>query len=79
MSFKTGHSLIKAKMRETARFFTGEMSGHSSSPTNTTVLTMASTATGRLLRILSHSGRSLAELFQDLPDYPATGGTRILR
>ena len=38
--FKTGHSLIKAKMREVGAVFTGEMSGHMFLPMNTTALMM---------------------------------------
>ncbi|HOQ24891.1 MAG: phosphomannomutase/phosphoglucomutase [Bacillota bacterium] len=77
MFYKTGHSLIKAKMRETGAVFTGEMSGHFFFADEYYGFDDGLYAAGRLLRILSHSGRSLAELFQDLPDYPATGETRI--
>lgn len=38
--YKTGHSLIKAKMKEAGAVFTGEMSGRSFSLMNITVLTM---------------------------------------
>ncbi|BBI59385.1 hypothetical protein HSBAA_06910 [Vreelandella sulfidaeris] len=41
--WRTGHSLIKARMRETGAQLGGEMSGHIFSKSAGTVLTMAST------------------------------------
>ena len=38
--YKTGHSLIKAKMREIGAIFTGEMSGHMFSLMSSMVLMM---------------------------------------
>jgi phosphomannomutase/phosphoglucomutase len=75
--FKTGHSLIKAKMRETGSVFTGEMSGHMFFADEYYGFDDAFYAAGRLLRILSHTDRSLSELLADLPRYYATAETRV--
>lgn len=77
MFFKTGHSLIKAKMRETGAVFTGEMSGHLFFADEYHGFDDALYAAGRLLRILSNTDQTLVEILHDLPTYPATGETRI--
>src|SRR5690606_33251523 len=75
--YKTGHSLIKAKMREIGAVFTGEMSGHMFFADEYYGFDDALYAAGRLLRILSHSDRSLSEMLADVPRYYSTGETRI--
>ncbi|AFV13071.1 phosphomannomutase/phosphoglucomutase ManB [Thermacetogenium phaeum DSM 12270] len=75
--YKTGHSLIKAKMRETGAVFTGEMSGHMFFADEYYGYDDAFYATGRLLRILSHTEKSLSQLLADIPHYYATAETRI--
>lgn len=75
--YKTGHSLIKAKMREIGAPFTGEMSGHMFFADEYYGFDDAFYATGRLLRILSNSGRRLSELLADVPEYFATAETRV--
>ncbi|MEW6172027.1 MAG: phosphomannomutase/phosphoglucomutase [Bacillota bacterium] len=75
--YKTGHSLIKAKMREIGALFTGEMSGHMFFADEYYGFDDAFYATGRLLRILSHTGLPLSELFADVPRYYSTAETRI--
>src|SRR5690606_3509652 len=77
MFWKTGHSLIKAKMREIGAVFTGEMSGHMFFADEYYGFDDALYAAGRLLRILSHSEQSLARMFADVPRYYSTGETRI--
>ena len=75
--YKTGHSLIKAKMKEIGAVFTGEMSGHFFLPTNILVLTMPSMPGQRLLRILSKANEPISALLADVPKYYATPETRI--
>ena len=74
---KTGHSLIKAKMNELKLLFAGEMSGHMFFADEFYGFDDAFYATGRLLRILSHTERKLSELVSDIPIYHSTDETRI--
>lgn len=75
--YKTGHSLIKAKMKEVGAVFTGEMSGHMFFADEYYGFDDAFYATGRLLRILSHAGQPVSRLLADVPRYYATAETRI--
>lgn len=75
--YKTGHSLIKAKMKETGAVFTGEMSGHMFFADEYFGYDDAFYATGRLLRILSNTQASLSTLLRNVPRYYATAETRI--
>jgi phosphomannomutase/phosphoglucomutase len=75
--YKTGHSLIKAKMRETDAVFTGEMSGHMFFADEYYGYDDAFYAAGRLLRILSHTTETLSELLAPIPKYYATAETRV--
>ncbi len=75
--YKTGHSLIKAKMRETGAVFTGEMSGHMFFADEYYGYDDAFYAAGRLLRILSHTPQTLSELLAHIPKYYATAETRV--
>ncbi|HBR30242.1 MAG TPA: phosphomannomutase [Firmicutes bacterium] len=74
---RTGHSLVKAKMRELGALFAGEMSGHMFFADEYYGFDDAFYAAGRLLRILSHTEKSLSKLLSDLPVYPATTETRV--
>jgi phosphomannomutase/phosphoglucomutase len=74
---KTGHSLIKARMRELAAVFTGEMSGHIFFADEYYGFDDALYAAGRLLRLLSHSTDKLSALIATLPTYYSTPETRI--
>jgi len=75
--YKTGHSLIKAKMKETGAVFTGEMSGHMFFADEYYGYDDALYATGRLLRILSQQDKPLSQLLADIPHYYSTAETRI--
>lgn len=75
--YKTGHSLIKAKMKETGAVFTGEMSGHMFFADEYYGYDDAFYATGRLLRILSNTPKTLSELLAHIPKYYATAETRV--
>jgi phosphomannomutase/phosphoglucomutase len=74
---RTGHSLIKARMREIDAIFTGEMSGHMFFADEYYGYDDAFYAAGRLLRILSHADRPLSALLADAPHYHSTAETRI--
>jgi phosphomannomutase/phosphoglucomutase len=74
---KTGHSLIKARMRELGAVFTGEMSGHIFFADEYYGFDDALYAAGRLLRLLSHSPDKLSALIATLPTYYSTPETRI--
>jgi phosphomannomutase/phosphoglucomutase len=75
--YKTGHSLIKAKMKETGAVFTGEMSGHMFFADEYYGYDDAFYATGRLLRILSQQDEPLSQLLADIPHYYSTAETRV--
>ena len=75
--YRTGHSLIKAKMREVSAPFTGEMSGHLFFADEYYGYDDAFYATGRLLRILSRTEKTLSQLLEDIPRYYSTAETRI--
>lgn len=75
--FKTGHSLIKARMRELNAVFTGEMSGHMFFADEYFGYDDAFYAAGRLLRLLSHTDKPLSALLSDVPVLPSTPEVRI--
>ncbi|MBK8509678.1 MAG: phosphomannomutase/phosphoglucomutase [Candidatus Competibacter sp.] len=65
--WKTGHSLIKAKMRETGALLGGEMSGHFVHADDWFGFDDAFYAAARLLRLLARQQRSSAEFFAAYP------------
>ncbi len=75
--YKTGHSLIKAKMREIGAVFAGEMSGHMFFADEYYGYDDAVYAAARLLRILSHTEKPLSALLSDVPRYFATPEIRV--
>ncbi len=75
--YKTGHSLIKAKMKEVGAVFTGEMSGHMFFADEYYGFDDAVYAAARLLRILSGTDRPLSALLADVPRYHATPEVRV--
>lgn len=66
--WKTGHSLIKAKMRESTALLAGEMSGHIFCKENWFGFDDALYAAAKLLEIIASDGRSVSEIFRTLPD-----------
>lgn len=74
---KTGHSLIKARMREVGAVFTGEMSGHIFFADEYYGFDDALYACGRLLRLLSNTDTKLSELIAQIPKYYSTAEVRI--
>jgi len=75
--YKTGHSLIKAKMKEIDAIFTGEMSGHMFFADEYYGFDDAIYAGARLLSLLSRSDKSLKKMLTDIPRYYSTPEIRI--
>src|SRR5437667_476765 len=75
--WKAGHSLLKAKMRETGAALGGEMSGHIFFADRYFGYDDAIYAACRMLEILAHAGRPLAELLADLPPAVNTPEIRV--
>ena len=65
--WKTGHSLIKAKMKETGALLSGEMSGHICFSDRFFGFDDAVYAGGRLMEIVAATGKKPAEMLSDLP------------
>jgi phosphomannomutase/phosphoglucomutase len=74
---RTGHSLIKARMREVGAVFAGEMSGHLFFADEYYGYDDAIYAAGRLLRILSRTDRPLSALAAEIPRYETTPEIRV--
>ncbi len=68
LMWKTGHSLIKAKMKETDALLAGEMSGHIFFKERWFGFDDALYSAARLLEILSNNSRSSSDVFSALPD-----------
>jgi phosphomannomutase/phosphoglucomutase len=77
LMWKTGHSLIKEKMRETKAAIGGELSGHICFADNYIGTDDALYAACRLAALLSRSEASLAERTDALPSYFTTPEVRI--
>ena len=75
--WKTGHSLIKEKMREMNAPVAGEMSGHMFFSEGFYGHDDALYGAARLLRILADSGRTVAQLLSDVPEFVSTPELRI--
>ncbi|MDR1873876.1 MAG: phosphomannomutase/phosphoglucomutase [Synergistaceae bacterium] len=75
--WKSGHSVIKAKMKEIGALFAGELSGHMFFADEYYGFDDSFYAAARLLRILSNTGKSLSQLMAPIPLYPATEEARI--
>jgi len=66
--WKTGHSFIKAKLKETGALLAGEMSGHIFFKERWYGFDDALYTAARLLEILSNDKRNATEIFAALPD-----------
>lgn len=75
--WKTGHSLIKGKMRELRAPIAGEMSGHMFFSESFYGHDDALYGAARLMRIVSESGQSLEALLADVPRFVSTPEIRI--
>ncbi|HEX5646646.1 MAG TPA: phosphomannomutase/phosphoglucomutase [Nitrospira sp.] len=75
--WKTGHSLIKAKMKEESALLAGEMSGHMFFADRYFGYDDAVYASCRLVEILSKKTATLSELVADLPKTVVTPEIRV--
>ena len=77
LMWKTGHSLIKAKMKETGAPLAGEMSGHVFFKHRWYGFDDALYAAVRLIEAVSASGESLTEIMDAMPKTTATPELRF--
>lgn len=75
--WKAGHSLLKAKMRETGALLGGEMSGHMFFADGYYGYDDAIYASCRVLDILGKTGKELPDLLADLPPSYTTPEIRV--
>jgi phosphomannomutase/phosphoglucomutase len=75
--WKTGHSLIKAKMKEESAELAGEMSGHMFFADRYYGFDDALYAACRLLEIVANSGAPLSALLADVPQTVTTPEIRV--
>jgi phosphomannomutase/phosphoglucomutase len=75
--WKTGHSLIKDKMKETSAPVAGEMSGHMFFSEGFYGHDDALYGAARLLRILADSGKTVRQLLSDVPNFVSTPEIRV--
>ncbi len=77
LMWKTGHSMQKAKMKETGAPFAGELSGHVFFKDTFYGFDDGIYASGRLLQIIANSGKSFSELAEEVPVFPSTEEIRV--
>jgi phosphomannomutase/phosphoglucomutase len=75
--WKAGHSIIKAKMKETGALLAGEMSGHIFFADRFYGFDDATYAGARILEILSKTDLKLSELLSNLPETFSTPELRV--
>ncbi len=75
--WKTGHSLIKQKMKETGALLAGELSGHIMVGDDYYGFDDAPYVACRLIDLVAREGRPLSELIADFPRYVSTPEIRI--
>ena len=76
MIWKTGHSLVKAKLKETGAPLAGEMSGHIFFKERWYGFDDALYCGARLLEILSKE-KNPSEILESLPDAPSHAGAEL--
>lgn len=77
LMWKTGHSLVKAKMKETGALLAGEMSGHIFFKERWYGFDDALYTAVRLLEILARDPRNSSEVFAELPNAISTPELKI--
>lgn len=75
--WKTGHSLIKAKLKSAGALIAGEMSGHMFFADDYYGYDDAIFASLRLLRLLAAANKPLSKLVSEIPYYYATPEIRV--
>ena len=78
LMWKTGHSLVKAKLCETGAPLAGEMSGHTFFKERWYGFDDALYTAARLLEILAQDSRSCGEIFAALPDSVNTPELKLM-
>ena len=78
LMWKTGHSFIKAKMKETGAELAGEMSGHIFFKERWFGFDDGLYSAARMLEILSRRNQSSSEVFAELPDSVNTPELQIM-
>ena len=77
MMYKTGHSLLKARMKELHAPFAGEMSGHMFFADEFFGFDDGLYASGRIMRILAKSEGAFSALVDQLPAFVSTPEIRV--
>jgi phosphomannomutase/phosphoglucomutase len=77
LMWKTGHSLIKQKMKQEGAALAGEMSGHMFFADDYFGYDDAVYASCRLLQIISHSDQPLSQMLADVPRTYSTPEIRV--
>src|ERR671919_1358827 len=77
LMWKTGHSLVKSKMKETGAPLAGEMSGHIFFKHQWYGFDDALYAAVRLIEAVSQSGKSLTGIMDEMPKSTATPEMRF--
>jgi phosphomannomutase len=77
LMWKTGHSLIKSKMKETGAPLAGEMSGHIFFKHRWYGFDDALYASVRLIEAVAQSGKSLTDIMDEMPKSTATPEMRF--
>jgi phosphomannomutase / phosphoglucomutase len=77
LMWKTGHSLIKSKMKEEHAELAGEMSGHIFFKNRYFGFDDGVYSSARLLEILSHASKPLSKLLEDVPMTHSTPELRV--
>ncbi len=77
LMWQTGHSLIKAKMKEIHSPLAGEMSGHIFYADDYFGFDDAIYVSGRLLQLLSKTDKKLSEIADEIPRFESTPEIRI--
>ncbi|NNE43179.1 MAG: phosphomannomutase/phosphoglucomutase [Gemmatimonadetes bacterium] len=75
--WRTGHSLIKQKMKETGALLAGEMSGHMFFKHRYFGFDDALYAAARLVEIVANEDAPLSEIMASVPSYPSTPELRV--
>jgi len=75
--WRTGHSPIKAKMKETGALLAGEMSGHMFFADRFFGFDDAAYAGARIMQMLTDNNATFSELLKDVPDSETTPELRI--
>ena len=72
LMWKTGHSLLKVKMKETGSLIAGEMSGHIFIADNYYGFDDALFVSARFYEIASKSSKTVSEIISEMPYYEST-------